>query len=559
MVCVHEKHGGSADDAFLNPKTALMAEVISLRSAQLALIQDNHRAAVGSVQGTKALFERLAFLQCHGDLDRAVSDMERAEQKLQAEIRAMARASADERWAYYSRRGNESLHKASMCLAGGRFDHALAFIAQAKGAFTAIGDADKLSFLQDMNRRVVLEATRHGTAALPPDVAQLTAEDDAQSAKSTQREETPHRGVISPPTSPGVDDRVEAAPLSGLDLLATPSPIVSHASAKVLTTRSFQSPALATPSEDAPTPATPRSQQRAASARVLATRQASVPLPEEEGADEHALGAAQTQISSGPSPKVLSTRQLSGSGDAAEESAGSASSPSSPTSASLTSPSAKVLATRLLPPAVEGSDSGSETTGTLVPGPMAKVLATRQLSPEAPESQDPGSPSVIHGGPSAKVLSTRSPQPRTPSVDLQGSPHAAEGQLEAAAVDEAAMQTPPGASQAGYQLPTPGVITGPQYPPDGVLSTPLPTHTPGWLATTPVDPVTVQGTPEEYQGLTQDPCYLHLNKGGSPFIAGGDDSLTMEDGTGGLVVAANTSLPSLGGRASRRRFVDGLR
>eukprot|EP00961_Rhodomonas_salina_P093859 1262690-Rhodomonas_salina.1 len=87
MVCVHEKHGGSADDAFLNPKTALMAEVISLRSAQLALIQDNHRAAVGSVQGTKALFERLAFLQCHGDLDRAVSDMERAEQKLQAEIR----------------------------------------------------------------------------------------------------------------------------------------------------------------------------------------------------------------------------------------------------------------------------------------------------------------------------------------------------------------------------------------------------------------------------------------------------------------------------------------
>lgn len=60
----------------------------------------------------------------------------------------MARASADERWAYYSRRGNESLHKASMCLAGGRFDHALAFIAQAKGAFTAIGDADKLSFLQ---------------------------------------------------------------------------------------------------------------------------------------------------------------------------------------------------------------------------------------------------------------------------------------------------------------------------------------------------------------------------------------------------------------------------
>ncbi|KAJ1494234.1 hypothetical protein T484DRAFT_1766453 [Baffinella frigidus] len=99
----------------------------------------------------------------------------------------------DERKARAKAKGASLVEKASGCLERGRYDHSLAFVAQAQACYEAAGDQDKLAQMQDENRRILNKATRGMIAP-----AAIPAADIAASGIPTARPAASHTNITSP-------------------------------------------------------------------------------------------------------------------------------------------------------------------------------------------------------------------------------------------------------------------------------------------------------------------------------------------------------------------------
>lgn len=171
----------------------LMAEIISLRAAQLALIQDDFDCALDSVQEVKNAFSKMGYKRCHGLLDqllRQITAEQRDHEKRQAQLeKALKKVSPALIKKHYSRRGDAILNCAEAALSNSRFDHALAFIVKSKRAFSQSDKPEMMAKLEDLNRTVVVEATRMASDSLILEATRTatTAQREPQSS-STQHQ-----------------------------------------------------------------------------------------------------------------------------------------------------------------------------------------------------------------------------------------------------------------------------------------------------------------------------------------------------------------------------------
>jgi hypothetical protein len=142
----------------------LMPEIISLRAAQLALIQDDYDYAIDTVAEVKDTFTLEGYTRCNGLLDQLTKlistekssfDARKANWELASQIHTK-----EEVQRFHAKRGAQILQYARTALAHSRFDHALAFIVKSKRAYTESDQPEMLKELEELNRSVVMEATR---------------------------------------------------------------------------------------------------------------------------------------------------------------------------------------------------------------------------------------------------------------------------------------------------------------------------------------------------------------------------------------------------------------
>lgn len=167
-VCDSEENQAGSSGSGSGNK--LMAEIVSLRAGQLALIQDDHDQTVGCVEEVKKAFYSLGYRRCHGLLDRVVTLtlMEKtahSERKTRMEQAAQLH-SQEAIKQHHGKRGDRILLYARESLKNSRFDHALAFIVKAKRAYGQSDRENAAEMLEDLNRTVVMEATRMASDSL---------------------------------------------------------------------------------------------------------------------------------------------------------------------------------------------------------------------------------------------------------------------------------------------------------------------------------------------------------------------------------------------------------
>ncbi len=168
MVCDSEENSVGRNSSAEGER--LMAEIVSLRAGQLALIQEDFDSALGSVSEVKKAFSDIGYMRCHGLLHQLARQIEtelRQHEKRQAMLdRAHRFMAPGDISNYQTRRGNGILQCAQDALSSGRFDHSLAFIVKAKRAFSQSDTPEMMAKLEELNRKVVLEATRMASDSL---------------------------------------------------------------------------------------------------------------------------------------------------------------------------------------------------------------------------------------------------------------------------------------------------------------------------------------------------------------------------------------------------------
>ena len=191
MVCDSDEN--SAGRARSAEGEKLLAEIVSLRAAQLALIQDDFDSAFHSIEEVKTAFSEIGFLSCHGLLDGLVRQIvaekrehAKRQRHLDKALHSIAPGLIRE---HHSRRGEAILKCAEAALSTSRFDHALAFIVKSKRAFLQSDKPEMLTKLQDLNRTVVVEATRMASDSLILEATRTeTTQQEAKLSSSMQQQ-----------------------------------------------------------------------------------------------------------------------------------------------------------------------------------------------------------------------------------------------------------------------------------------------------------------------------------------------------------------------------------
>lgn len=205
-VCDSEEN--AAGRSASSEGNTLMAEIVSLRAGQLAMIQDDHASSLSSIQEIKAAFAALGYVRCHGLLDQVASKI--VAQKAAHEERAARLVTAAQFHSteaikqYHSKRGQKILECARASLSNSRFDHALAFIVKAKRAFNQSDSTNMLQVLEDLNRTVVLEATRMASDSLILEATRISVSQPVAACSSSsawqQTRQTSARSTASDAT-----------------------------------------------------------------------------------------------------------------------------------------------------------------------------------------------------------------------------------------------------------------------------------------------------------------------------------------------------------------------
>ena len=166
----------------------LMPEIIALRAAQLALIQDDYDYAIDTVAEVKGTFTLEGYTGCNGLLDQLTKllctekssfDARKANWELASQIHTK-----EEFQRFHAKRGAQILQYARTALAHSRFDHALAFIVKSKRAYTESDQPEMLKELEELNRSVVMEATRMASDSLILEATRISSTSSQASGNS---------------------------------------------------------------------------------------------------------------------------------------------------------------------------------------------------------------------------------------------------------------------------------------------------------------------------------------------------------------------------------------
>ena len=190
MVCDSEEN--SVGRSRSTEGERLMAEIVSLRAGQLALIQEDFECALGSVSEVKKAFSEIGYTRCHGllvQLARQIETESRQHEKRQVLLdRAHRFMTPSDISKYQTRRGDAILKCAQDALSSGRFDHSLAFIVKAKRAFSQSDKPEMMAKLEELNRKVVLEATRMASDSLILEATRTTTLHEGPAPTATQNQ-----------------------------------------------------------------------------------------------------------------------------------------------------------------------------------------------------------------------------------------------------------------------------------------------------------------------------------------------------------------------------------
>ena len=180
----------------------LMTEIVTLRAAQLALIQADHDHAITCVEEIKKSFSDIGYRRCHGLLDQVAKLVlaDKVAHALRKERHDLAAQiyGPQEIKKHHGKRGDRILQSAHAALANGRFDHALAFIVKAKKVFN---ESDRLGIfdeLEELNRTIVMEATRMASDSLIVEAARTPSRNKKESVESKANEQAAVDALFMP-------------------------------------------------------------------------------------------------------------------------------------------------------------------------------------------------------------------------------------------------------------------------------------------------------------------------------------------------------------------------
>jgi hypothetical protein len=191
----------------------LMPEIISLRAAQLALIQDDYDYAIDTVAEIKGTFTLEGYTRCNGLLDQLTKlistekssfDARKANWELASQIHTK-----EEVQRFHAKRGAQILQYARTALAHSRFDHALAFIVKSKRAYTESDQPEMLKELEELNRSVVMEATRMASDSIILEATRISSTSSQaynNSLKGTHSQQLSARSAASDGTESMASD-----------------------------------------------------------------------------------------------------------------------------------------------------------------------------------------------------------------------------------------------------------------------------------------------------------------------------------------------------------------
>jgi hypothetical protein len=210
-VCEIEEHRlGNVED------NKLMPEVISLRAAQLALIQDDYDYAIDTVAEVKDTFILEGYARCNGLLDQLTKlistekssfDVRKANLELASQINTK-----EEVQRFHAKRGAQILQYARTALAHSRFDHALAFIVKSKHAYTESDQPEMLKELEELSRSVVMEATRMASDSLILEATRISSTSSQASGNSSVKGTHPRQLSARSAASDGTESIASDAP-----------------------------------------------------------------------------------------------------------------------------------------------------------------------------------------------------------------------------------------------------------------------------------------------------------------------------------------------------------